>query len=430
MASIDACLSVTQKILKQKKTCRKLYSIQHLLSKRNQSSVSQNDLEKCVKPDIDITLCKSSKLNDNVTNILKSGTQIKFGTIFTDHMLKIHYDKHAGGWQKPYITPMEHLHLHPAAKVLHYATEVFEGMKAYRSEHGHMNLFRPELNLQRLNKSARRVGLPSIDTDVLLKGIERLVSIDNEWLPVSAPLSLYIRPNLIGTEGTLGVAQADTALLYVIMCTVGSYFSNKFKSVRLMANPKFTRAWPGGCGDFKIGANYATTLYPQELASKLGCHQMLWLYGEDRQITEVGAMNVFILYKNQNGEKVLATPPLNGMILPGITRQSVLDLAKEWDEFRVEERNFTMDELIELNKNNKILEFFGTGTAAVISPVSSILYEDADVQLPTMEQSNPLYARLFKAITDIQYGRVAHPWTRVVDERPHLYESQNYKYAN
>eukprot|EP00102_Acyrthosiphon_pisum_P015790 XP_008186504.1 PREDICTED: branched-chain-amino-acid aminotransferase, cytosolic [Acyrthosiphon pisum] len=430
MASIDACLSITQKIFKQKKTCRKLYSIQHLLSKRNQSSLSQNDPEKYVKPDIDITLCKSSKLNDNVTNILKSCTQIKFGTIFTDHMLKIHYDKHAGGWQKPYITPMEHLSLHPAAKVLHYATEVFEGMKAYKSEHGHMNLFRPELNLRRLNSSAERIGLPAIDSGILLRGIERLVSIDNEWLPASAPLSLYIRPNLIGTEGTLGVAQTNTALLYVIMCPVGSYFSEKFKSVRLMANPKFTRAWPGGCGDFKIGANYATTLYPQEIASKLGCHQMLWLYGEDRQITEVGAMNVFIFYINQNGEKVLATPALNGLILPGITRQSILELTREWDEFRVEERIFTMDELIELNNNNKILEFFGTGTAAVISPVSSILYEDRNIELPTMEQSNPLYERLFKTITDIHYGRVAHPWTRVVDERPHLYESQNYKYAN
>lgn len=430
MACVDICLSVTQKMLKQKKTCRKLYSIQHLLAKRNQSSLSKNDPEKYSKPDIDITVCKSSKLNDNVINILKSGTKIKFGTIFTDHMLKISYDKHAGGWQKPYITPMEHLSLHPAAKVLHYATEVFEGIKAYRSEHGHINLFRPELNLQRLNASAKRVGLPEIETDVLLKGIERLVSIDNDWLPVSAPLSLYIRPNFIGTEGTLGVGQADTALLYVIMSTVGSYFSSNFKSVRLMANPKFTRAWPGGSGDCKLGANYATTLYPQEIATESGCHQLLWLFGEDRQITEVGAMNVFIFYKNQNGEKVLATPPLNGLILPGITRRSILELVKEWDEFLVEERDFTMNELIDLSKNNNILEFFGTGTAAVISPVSSILYEGKDIKLPTMEQPAPLYSRLFNAITDIQYGRVSHPWTRVVDEKPHLYDSQNYKYAN
>jgi len=353
MACVDICLSVTQKMLKQKKTCRKLYSIQHLLAKRNQSSLSKNDPEKYSKPDIDITVCKSSKLNDNVINILKSGTKIKFGTIFTDHMLKISYDKHAGGWQKPYITPMEHLSLHPAAKVLHYAT-----------------------------------------------------------------------------EGTLGVGQADTALLYVIMSTVGSYFSSNFKSVRLMANPKFTRAWPGGSGDCKLGANYATTLYPQEIATESGCHQLLWLFGEDRQITEVGAMNVFIFYKNQNGEKVLATPPLNGLILPGITRRSILELVKEWDEFLVEERDFTMNELIDLSKNNNILEFFGTGTAAVISPVSSILYEGKDIKLPTMEQPAPLYSRLFNAITDIQYGRVSHPWTRVVDEKPHLYDSQNYKYAN
>jgi len=431
MASIDTCISVTQKILTQKKTCRKLYSIQHLLSKRNQSSVTQNESEKYSKPvDIDVTLCKTSKLNDNVTNILKSGTQIKFGTIFTDHMLKISYDKHAGGWQKPYITPLEHLNLHPAAKVLHYATEVFEGMKAYRSVHGHMHLFRPNLNMKRLNTSAVRVGLPEIEPDVLLKGIERLISIDNEWLPASAPLSLYIRPNLIGTEGTLGVGKAETALLYVIMCTVGSYFSSKFKSVRLMANPKFTRAWPGGSGDSKIGANYATTLYPQELASEFGCHQLLWLFGEDRQITEVGAMNVFIFYKNNNGDKVLVTPSLNGLILPGITRQSILDLTRKWNEFSVEERVITMDELIELNNNNQILEFFGTGTAAVISPVSSILYEGEDIMLPTMKQSKPLYSRLFKEITDIQYGRISHPWTKVIDERPHLFNSQNYKYAN
>lgn len=400
------------------------------MAKRNRSTVSQNEPEKCLKPDIDITLCKSSKLNDNFTSILKSGAQINFGTIFTDHMIKIYYDKHSGGWQKPYITPLEHLSLHPAAKVLHYATEVFEGMKAYRSVHGQMNMFRPELNLQRLNASAKRVGLPEIDQDILLKCIERLVSIDNEWLPVSAPFSLYIRPNLIGTEGVLGVANADTALLYVIMCTVGPYFSSKFKSVKLMANPNFTRAWPGGCGDFKLGANYAATLYPQELASKLGCHQMLWLFGEDRQITEMGAMNVFIYYKNNNGENVLSTPPLNGMILPGITRRSILELTREWNEFHVEEKTFTMDELIEMNRNNQILEFFAAGTAAVISPVSSILYEGKDIVLPTMEQTTPLYQRLYDAITDIQYGRVPHEWCRIVDERPHLYDSRNYKYAN
>ncbi|XP_050442499.1 branched-chain-amino-acid aminotransferase, cytosolic [Adelges cooleyi] len=426
MACVDSLLSLTQRLLRQKKTCRKVLSIQHLLSKRNQSSVSHRDSDKTqwYESEIDITLSKSSKLKENGINIIKSGANIKFGTIFTDHMLKISYDKHAGGWQKPYITPMEHLSFHPAAKVLHYATEVFEGMKAYRSVRGHMTLFRPELNLERLNSSAQRAGLPQIDADVLLKYIERLIMIDNEWLPISAPLSLYIRPNLVGTDGTLGVGVTEKALLYVIMCTVGPYFSSKFKSVRLMANPNFIRAWPGGSGDKKMGANYASALYPQKLALECGCHQLLWLFGEDRQITEAGTMNVFIFYKNQNGEKVLCTPPLNGLILPGITRRTVLDLTRQWDEFIVEERNFTMAELIELNQNKKLLEVFGSGTAAVISPVSSILYEGEDIHLTTTDLPDPLHVRLFKAITDIQYGIIEHPWAKTLNERPQLCEKQ------
>ncbi|XP_050525494.1 branched-chain-amino-acid aminotransferase, cytosolic isoform X2 [Daktulosphaira vitifoliae] len=428
MTAIDPILSVTQKLLRQRKTCRKVLCIQHLLAKRNQSSVSHRDSDKPLHIDteIDITLSKSSKLKENAVNIIKSGANIKFGTLFTDHMLRISYDKHAGGWQKPYITPMEHLSFHPAAKVLHYATEVFEGMKAYRSVRGHMNLFRPDLNLDRFNSSAKRAGLPQIDKDILLKYIERLVMIDNEWLPISAPLSMYIRPNLVGTDGTLGVGETEKAMLYIIMCPVGPYFSSKFKSVRLMADPNFTRAWPGGSGDKKMGANYASTIYPQKLALEYGCHQLLWLYGDDRQVTEAGTMNVFMFYKNQKGEKVLCTPPLNGLILPGITRQTVLELTRQWGEFIVEERNFTMDELIELNENKRLLEVFGSGTAAVISPISSILYEGKDINLLTMEHSSSLHERLFKTITDIQYGIIEHPWAKMINDEPQLYEKQTY----
>ncbi|KAK7791919.1 hypothetical protein R5R35_005432 [Gryllus longicercus] len=342
---------------------------------------------------------------------------LQFGKHFTDHMLKIYYHESLGGWQKPQITPMENIALHPGAKVLHYAVELFEGMKAYRGTDGKIRIFRPDLNMDRMNRSAIRLGLPTFNGTELIKCMCRLVSIDREWVPHSEASSLYIRPTLIGIDPSLGVAACDSAMLYVILCPVGSYFDTKSKAISLLADPQYTRAWPGGCGDKKLGSNYGPTIAVQQEASQQGLQQVLWLYGEDHLLTEVGTMNIFMFYINDRGEQELVTPPLDGLILPGITRQSILEISKEWNDFKICERHITMKEVIELTSENRVLEMFGAGTACVVSPVGSISYLGQTLQIPTTEWSTePLYGRVLRTLTDIQYGRVPHPWAVPIDD--------------
>ncbi|XP_054262647.1 branched-chain-amino-acid aminotransferase, cytosolic-like isoform X1 [Macrosteles quadrilineatus] len=362
--------------------------------------------------DISVRLCPPDRLQQK-----PEVSSLQFGKFFTDHMLKIEYHKSAGGWQQPCITPLEYLSLHPAAKVLHYAVELFEGMKAYRGVDGQIRIFRPELNMQRMNLSALRAGLPQFDSEQMIRCICRLINIDQEWVPHSEAASLYIRPTLIGTEPSLGVAMPESALLYTILCPVGSYFSGpSFKPVSLLADPRFVRAWPGGCGDRKVGSNYGPTIHIQKMAESQGYNQVLWLYGEEHQITEVGTMNIFILHLAENGEKVLVTPELNGLILPGITRQSILDLAREWGDVRVEERVITMSELVNWHNSQQLLEVFGAGTACVVCPVGLIQYQNNTIHLPTAEQKDPFFLRCLRTILDIQYGRIPHEWARPIDQ--------------
>ncbi|XP_054261084.1 branched-chain-amino-acid aminotransferase, cytosolic-like [Macrosteles quadrilineatus] len=364
--------------------------------------------------DISVRLCPPDRLQQKPE---VSSLQFQFGKFFTDHMLKIEYHKSGGGWQQPCITPLEDLSLHPAAKVLHYAVELFEGFKAYRGVDGQIRIFRPELNMKRMNLTALRAGLPQFDGEELIRCICRLINIDQEWVPYSEAASIYIRPALIGTEPTLGVAMSESALLYTILSPVGSYFSGpSLKPISLLADPSFVRAWPGGYGDKKLGSNYGPTLYIQKMAESKGYNQVLWLYGEDHQITEVGLMNLFILHLADNGEKVLVTPELNGLILPGITRQSVLDLAREWGDVRVEERVITMSELINWHNSQQLLEVFGAGTACVVCPVGLIQYQNNTIHLPTAEQKDPFFQRCLRTILDIQYGRIPHEWAKPIDQ--------------
>ncbi|XP_026277825.1 branched-chain-amino-acid aminotransferase, cytosolic [Frankliniella occidentalis] len=340
---------------------------------------------------------------------------LQFGKLFTDHMLKIEYHQRLGGWQKPVITPFENLVLHPAAKVLHYAVELFEGMKAYRGVDGRIRLFRPEKNMERMNRSAVRSGLPTFSGEELIKCLSRLVSIDQEWVPHSESSSLYIRPTLIGIDPSLGVACLESALLYAILSPVGAYFSSGFQPVSLMADPQYTRAFPGGCGDRKMGSNYAPTIHVQHEANLRGYQQVLWLYGPEEQLTEVGTMNIFVLLINDEGELELVTPNLDGLILPGVTRMSILELTRGWNEFKVSERKITMGEMIHSMNENRLVEMFGAGTACIVSPVASIHYKDMTIKIPTGSQENPLYRRLERALTSIQYGRVEHPWAVPID---------------
>jgi branched-chain amino acid aminotransferase len=342
--------------------------------------------------------------------------ELGFGKLFTDHMLKIYYHRALGGWQRPEITPLENLVMHPAAKVLHYAVELFEGMKAYRGVDGKIRIFRPNMNMNRMNLAAKRSGLPTFEGNEFVKCLSRLVSIDSEWVPHTEAASLYIRPTLIGIDPTLGVASSDSALLYTILSPVGSYFkADNTGAVSLLADPQYTRAWPGGVGNRKMGSNYAPTINVQKEASARGLQQVLWLYGEDHQLTEVGTMNIFMFYINDQGEKELITPPLNGLILPGITRDSILTLAHQWGEFKVNEASFTMPQICKLLNEGRLMEMFGTGTACVVSPINRINYMGQDLYIPTMEQEKPIHEKIRETLTDIQYGKVDHPWAVEID---------------
>lgn len=342
-------------------------------------------------------------------------SELKFGQIFTDHMLKIFYHQRLGGWQKPAIIPFENISLHPAAKVLHYAIELFEGLKAYRGVDGRVRIFRPDLNMKRMNMSARGSGLPTFHDEELTRCLMRLIQIDQEWVPHEEGASLYIRPTLIGIDGTLGVAFSESALLYTILCPVGNYFSSGKGGISLYADPKYTRAWPGGCGFLKMGSNYGPTIRVQRQAAMRGRHQVLWLYGPEHYLTEVGTMNIFVLYRDENGDKVLVTPPLNGLILPGVIRQSVIDLTLQWKDVKLKETNISMNDVINLRSEDRLLEVFGTGTACIISPVESIDYMGQFIDIPTLKHAHPFHQRILEELYAIQYGHKKHEWAKVID---------------
>ncbi|XP_077414382.1 branched-chain-amino-acid aminotransferase, mitochondrial [Vanacampus margaritifer] len=337
-----------------------------------------------------------------------------FGKQFSDHMLTVSWSAD-GGWDAPRIKPFQNLSLHPASSALHYSIELFEGMKAFRGVDDRVRLFRPMLNMERMHRSAERSCLPTFDKGELLECIKKLVELDQEWVPYSQEASLYVRPTFIGIEPSLGVTRASQALLFVIVGPVGPYFATgSFNPVSLLADPSFVRAWKGGVGAYKMGGNYGPTIAVQNEAVQRGCQQVLWLYGDEEEITEVGTMNLFIYWTNQNGEKELLTPPLDGIILPGVTRQSLLDLARTWDEFKVTERTMGMKELLDALNAGRVLEVFGAGTACVVCPVGSLLYKGQTYDIPTMQNGPDLAKRFYKELTDIQYGRKASEWAPLV----------------
>ncbi|KAL0883818.1 hypothetical protein ABMA27_015906 [Loxostege sticticalis] len=330
-------------------------------------------------------------------------------------MLKVHYQRQLGGWQKPEIMPFENLSIHPAAKALHYAIQLFEGLKAYRGRDDKIRLFRPDLNMERMNLAAQRSGLPTFDGDELIRCITRLVQIDQEWVPHSETSTLYIRPTLIGTEPTFGIQAPESALLFVILSPVSAYYKTSTDgAVSIYADPNVVRAFPGGVGNRKVGSNYGPTIEATARAAKMGHHQVLWLFGPDHELTEVGAMNIFMVYINDQGDKQLSTPPLNGLILPGVTRRSILELASQWEDLTVKEEVLTMKRVIELNQQGRLLEMFGAGTAVVISPISRVGFLDEDISIPTMKQAQPVFQRVKDTLLAIQYGHIEHPYARII----------------
>jgi branched-chain amino acid aminotransferase len=338
-----------------------------------------------------------------------------FGTTFSDHMVDVDWHS-ATGWQAPVIKPYGDLTISPAATVLHYAVECFEGMKAYKDAQGNIRFFRPDCNIARLNDSLRRLYLPTVDPAEFMKLLTQLVKLDQHWIPDGDGNSLYIRPAAIGLDSVLGLGPCSSAKLFIITCPVGPYYPTGFKPVKLYADDTNVRAWHGGVGAAKVGGNYAPSIAPQMEAHKKGCAQVLWLYpeGGEHVITEVGAMNLFVVIKTKDGKHTeLVTAPLDGTILPGVTRRSILELARQSGEYLVSERKLTMSELIEASKDGRLVESFGAGTAAVIAPVNSIMYKDVSYDFPTGNDIGPIAKSFWDKIGDIQYGRVEHEWSVV-----------------
>lgn len=329
-------------------------------------------------------------------------SKLVFGTSFTDHMFIADY--YAGkGWQDARIVPYAPLQIDPAAKVLHYAQEIFEGLKAYRTADSSVQLFRPMDNIRRMNASAERLSLPQVPEDLALAGITELVRLEQDWVPSEEGTSLYIRPFLIGIDPALGVHSSHHCQYIVIVCPVGAYYPEGLAPVKIYVEDQDVRAVKGGTGMAKTGGNYAASLRAGDRAEAKGYTQVLWLDGVHRKyIEEVGAMNVMF---KVNGK--ILTPDLNGSVLDGITRRSCIQLLKDWG-YEVEERRISAEELFEAARKGTMEEAWGTGTAAVVSPIGELAEGDEKVIINN-NQIGPITQKLYDELTGIQWGRTADP---------------------
>lgn len=328
-----------------------------------------------------------------------------FGRHFTDHIFVMRWSG-GKGWHDAEIRPYGPFSLDPAAMVLHYSQEIFEGLKAYCGADGSILLFRPLDNLNRLNRSAVRICMPEIPADEVLEGLKRMISLDRDWVPQAPGASLYIRPAMIATEAAVGLHPSNEYLFFIICCPVGAYYAEGFKPTKIYVEDRYVRATAGGVGEAKTGGNYAASLKAFAEAQQKGCSQVLWLDAAERKyVEEVGTSNIFFVL---NGE--LVTPPLGGTILPGITRDTVLKLAVEWG-IKASERRISMDEIMAAAADGSLTEAFGTGTAAVISPVGEFLYKDKTIQI-SGGQTGPVAQRLFDGIQQLQRGQLSdtHGW--------------------
>jgi branched-chain amino acid aminotransferase len=342
-----------------------------------------------------------------------------FGKSFTDHILSIEWDQKSG-WGVPEIKPYGPFQLDPASSVLHYAFTCFEGLKAFKDQNGVARLFRPDKNMTRLQKSGRSLCLPEFDEEQMIQLLKEYVRLEKPLIPQQRGYSLYLRPTLIGTNVGLGVAPPTKAMLYVIASPVGPYYPTGFKAVRLEATYDAVRAWPGGVGDKKLGANYGPCVKAQIDAATRGYQQNLWLFGEDQKVTEVGTMNAFFVFKKSDGKKELVTAPLDGTILEGVVRDSILALARERldsNEWTVSERYCTIHEVQEAANTGNLVEAFGSGTAAVVSPIKEIGFQGEAIHIPLQpgKQAGQLTENVAEWIAEIQYGEIDHPWSVKVE---------------
>ncbi len=318
---------------------------------------------------------------------------LPFGQVFTDHMFICDYKD--GKWQQPQIMPYQNISLDPSSKIFHYGQSVFEGMKAYKDDDDKVWLFRPSENQKRINISSKRMAIPEFPEDLFMQGLKELLKIDNAWIPTTDGSSLYIRPYVFATGEGVHASPSDKYKFMIICAPSGPYFSGK---VKVLIEQHYSRSADGGVGYAKAGGNYGGQFYPTQLAINKGYQQIIWTDATSHEyIEEAGAMNIFI----RIGDTLL-TAPTSDRILDGVTRKSIIDIAKD-EGIHVEVRKIKVSEIIEASKKGTLKEMFGAGTAAVISPISGFGFEGTDYDLPIIENN---YARRFKKrITDIQYNR-------------------------
>ncbi len=343
-----------------------------------------------------ISITKNQTLKQRPADESKLG----FGKIFTDHMFLMNYSVEQG-WHDPRVVPYAPISLDPSAMVFHYAQELFEGMKAYRCPNGDVQLFRPDKNIERMNNTCDRLCVPRIDPELVLEALAALIEVDKDWIPTAEGTSLYIRPFIIATDPFLGVHPSHTYIFSIILSPVGSYYANGMSPVKIMVERDYVRCVKGGTGQAKAGGNYAASLIGQKKAEDMGYAQVLWLDGVERKyIDEVGAMNVFFVI-----DGTVITPELiDGNILPGVTRRSCVEILKKWG-IPVEERKLSIDEVLEAHANGTLDEAFGTGTAAVISPIGE-LFDNGKTYTVNNGEIGKIAQKLYDSLYGMQTGVV------------------------
>ncbi len=350
-----------------------------------------------LKNELDVTLHKAPSLKEKPDQ-----NNLGFGQYFTDHMLTMKWDRQQG-WHDAQIRPYGDFQVDPAAMVFHYGQAIFEGLKAYRTPEGARVMFRPKDNLERLNRSAVRMCMPRIPVDKVLQAMKALVYLDRSWIPEAEGAALYLRPTMVATEPALGLRPSEQYLFFIIMSPVGAYYSEGFNPTKIYVEDTYVRAVPGGVGEAKTAGNYAASVKALTEAQQKGFTQVLWLDAlEHKYIEEVGTSNIFFVINDE-----LITPPLGGTILAGITRDSVLTLARDWG-IKATERRISIDEVVAAAEDGSLSEAFGAGTAAVISPVGEFSYKDKSI-LVNNGKTGELSQRFFDGIQALQRGMLADP---------------------
>ena len=335
-------------------------------------------------------------------------SKLGFGNYYTDHMFLMNYDE-GQGWHDPRIVPYAPIALDPAAMCLHYGQEVFEGLKAYRTADGRILLFRPDRNMARLNVSNDRLCIPPIDEEFAIEAVKKLVLVDKDWIPTEEGTSLYIRPFIFAVDAHVGVHPAHHLIFAIILSPVGAYYPEGLNPVKIYVEDEYVRAVKGGMGFTKTGGNYAASLKAQAEAEKKGYTQVLWLDGVERKyIEEVGTMNVFFVIDDE-----VITPELRGSILSGVTRMSCIDILRSWG-MKVSERKLSIEEVAKAAEEGRLKEAFGSGTAAVISPIGELRWGD-DVMVINDGKIGEISAKLYDNLTGIQWGKLPDEFGWTVD---------------